>query len=792
MSRRDFVRLLKLTSVGLRACGQRSIYDDHELIKKTENVRWGHEFSFISKALDLASKARWWSILQRLELDFDPDIFNSPGCSSNLTNWSDQNSDDGYSKMINAFVARTFLILKTPSTVHCLMDDYSKSFGIDIVTLIQIFIEYLLSGPSTRHKPVKETTDTTIDLKVCETAVKYMLDLVPSHGQRTCIVRKCLMMMEANDDSGADYERYNLILSIYSAELSHLLSFHENQQSSATDHVAELLQVRQRKETLNILASYFHGNKLRFRPILHKFFKPLGECHSSSAVIDTNISHVLGSTESSNSTDFDPLIQIANYFRETHDYSSVSALAPICVPLSLPTGAVHVRSLIERIKRAKEIGNKPLSFKNEVEPVINRLKSTKDASVLAEWCAAQYPEDSTERLECLDLAETLAFNAAKDLESGVNGDVALERFKRMRGEKSALSDTLSVQEILTEQNRPSTFIYPVDMMLGAVNRVAHDLHQDSKLIPPEILVENLLVSGAQMVAEASLSDTTIFTPDDFRSVASLVHKACGLLQNQHSHIDLSYICKKVTTRWIIHADSELKSDQGIKRFYESREDSEFKDAASGLKIAFVLSFCESFHQKHRIDDLTNKESQRHLTRTAHENRIPHVKNRAIESRESELAMNHARFLLKIAFEKSTGLIVNDVLTFAMRHRALRAARILCPEDVLLIILHQDLGLSVDGVDAGTLLQKCCFGCFVAKEVESMGLNLPSSDLISLSMMDYASFARMLWRQYGRVDLNLRNRFLLLLLDLARSDESSMDTEFVSTLERELDSVKIKI
>ena len=126
----------------------------------------------------------------------------------------------------------------------------------------------------------------------------------------------------------------------------------------------------------------------------------------------------------------------------------------------------------------------------------------------------------------------------------------------------------------------------------------------------------------------------------------------------------------------------------------------------------------------------------------------------------------------------------------MRHRALRAARILCPEDVLHIIIQRELGLTVDGVDVRTLLNKCYFGCFVAKEVESMGMNLPSSDIISLSFMDYPSFARVLWRQYGRLDQRFRGRLLYLLLDLSLSNEDSIDTEFVSTLKRELDYLNL--
>jgi hypothetical protein len=266
------------------------------------------------------------------------------------------------------------------------------------------------------------------------------------------------------------------------------------------------------------------------------------------------------------------------------------------------------------------------------------------------------------------LAETLAFDAAKELELDESGDSGIELYKTMRCEKAALKDTLCIQ---AELNRPSSS--PADSILGRINKDAHTLHNDSKFIPPEILAENLLVSGAKMVAEASLSDTSIFTPNDFRIVASSVHKACRLLQNHHSHVDLGYICKKLAIQWITHADNEIKSEPGIKRFYESREDSELKDTAVGLRVAFVLSFCESYHQKHQMDDLTNKASRL-------------AKSRGTESRESELAMNHARFLLKISFGKSSGLLVNDVLTFAMRHRALRAARVLCPEDVLLIII----------------------------------------------------------------------------------------------------------
>ena len=170
--------------------------------------------------------------------------------------------------------------------------------------------------------------------------------------------------------------------------------------------------------------------------------------------------------------------------------------------------------------------------------MISRLKSIHDASDLAEWCATYYPEDSVERLECLEVAETLALNAAKDAEKDMNDDAALDRFKRIQCEKSTLSDSITVQRILTEQKGLPNILVSADFILSNINKVAHSLHHSSKFIPPEIFAENLLVVGAQKVSEVSLSDKALLTPKDFRSVASAVHKACRFLEKKYSHIDL--------------------------------------------------------------------------------------------------------------------------------------------------------------------------------------------------------------------------------------------------------------
>jgi hypothetical protein len=176
-------------------------------------------------------------------------------------------------------------------------------------------------------------------------------------------------------------------------------------------------------------------------------------------------------------------------------------------------------------------------------------------------------------------------------------------------------------------------------------------------------------------------------------------------------------------------------------------------------------------------------------------------------------MNHARFLLKLAFETSNNISQQetshsssnstqlndnsseseaDNLTFVMRYRAMRAARILCPQDVLHIIMQKELSVTVENVDVGTILNKCYYGCFMAKEIENMGLNLPSSDIISLSFMDHVSLARVLWRQYGRVEPRHKTRLLFLLLELSDSKDQSKDNEFIATVKHELKSMNASL
>jgi hypothetical protein len=163
-----------------------------------------------------------------------------------------------------------------------------------------------------------------------------------------------------------------------------------------------------------------------------------------------------------------------------------------------------------------------------------------------------------------------------------------------------------------------------------------------------------------------------------------------------------------------------------------------------------------------------------------------------------------RELLRIVFAKSeqsshlcvsaSFLGVNDsvvawndppaTVTFAMRHRALRAASVLCPQEALERVIHEDGYLRTgSGADVNVSLRECAFGSFVAKEIEEMGLPLPHSDLGQLSSMNFLSYARTLWRHHhDDVQNDQRGRLLLLLLEMSLKGESSDATLINSILD----------
>jgi len=134
----------------------------------------------------------------------------------------------------------------------------------------------------------------------------------------------------------------------------------------------------------------------------------------------------------------------------------------------------------------------------------------------------------------------------------------------------------------------------------------------------------------------------------------------------------------------------------------------------------------------------------------------------------------------------------QTITFGMRYRALRAASVLCPQELLEITVRTDRTLRPPGQQSGSL-SLCAFGVYVACEIETVGLPLPHSDLERLSAIDFSSYARTLWRDfgYGRIRGEKdRGRLLLLLIDLCTKDARVGDGELVLISIRELSHLSL--
>jgi len=177
-----------------------------------------------------------------------------------------------------------------------------------------------------------------------------------------------------------------------------------------------------------------------------------------------------------------------------------------------------------------------------------------------------------------------------------------------------------------------------------------------------------------------------------------------------------------------------------------------------------------------------------------------------QNHQHEHVLEHCRELLQIVFAKSTSadLVMKRLntnfettssggtgrggpatLTFAMRHRCLRVASILVPQEALEEVLQED----VFPPNAVTVsLKACTFGAFIAKELEEMFLPIPHSDLFQLSQMHSPSYARALWRHH-RDNKGTKGRLLLLILELYLQEFIS-DYGFLGTLIKEIETLRL--
>ena len=236
----------------------------------------------------------------------------------------------------------------------------------------------------------------------------------------------------------------------------------------------------------------------------------------------------------------------------------------------------------------------------------------------------------------------------------------------------------------------------------------------------------------------------------------------------------------------------------------SRELSEAACQRATLRIAFVMAFSEVSHSN--SEGAIAKESSDSNRLRNSTSKGPSIRAQLQPKRDSvhdSRIIKHSSELLRIVFagsRASSNLIsrwhsfesdtsIADVknnapatITFAMRHRALRAASILCPQEALeKVVRNAGYHQSSNNPDYCTL-HKCSFGVFLAKEIEELGLPLPFSDLMQFSSMDFMSYAKALWRENRDNDIpnNSKGRLLLLLVEMSLQGDE-IDVLFVNSM-----------
>jgi hypothetical protein len=145
--------------------------------------------------------------------------------------------------------------------------------------------------------------------------------------------------------------------------------------------------------------------------------------------------------------------------------------------------------------------------------------------------------------------------------------------------------------------------------------------------------------------------------------------------------------------------------------------------------------------------------------------------------------------LNSSFDSITVASVNRsstaTLTFAMRHRCLRVASILVPQEALEEVLREE---EFSTSASHYYLKTCSFGSFCAKELEEMSLPIPHSDLLQLSQMHFPSYARALWRHHRDIKGG-KGRLLLLILELYLKESISDYTFFMSII-KEIEALRL--
>lgn len=891
---RAFDRVLSLANVGRVACTEGTPVD----FQAFSAVGWAKQTAFARQCERLALKASWWKILEGFGIEFDPQRFDvgethiagTGTASSDLAR-----CDPTYTiSILEALLWKTSKILESPIVLR-LCGRFAASFDLPRVLVLQKHVEYLLSAQITKAKSghcVGIDRDPRSDLHQCRRIAQASLLEIEPPVRRCEIVRRCILALQDSSTSETDYERYSMLFSLYHDSLTFVLDNDTAVQGLSLNQLEdELESVDRRRDALAILSDFFQGPRLIKRPGLSNFFPPLRSLSLNAKPLPSLNKCSMFGTSTVSGEHFDPLHCLDKLLSESQE--NVTALAPLCLPLGLPQGYIHARSLVVRFKAAANRESAYPSLENDVVPVLNRLRSHTDKYTLADWCASYFTNNDTdnENLACIDLALQSAIEASNEAERRMqhsNGDdkeimmleqFALEKLRTISLKRDALTDRLKVKAILTTCNGSHR-----DSVSRLSCSLAQLLDAETKSNPnmmPEDIVDFLLRSGSRLTALASLDDKVACTTEQFRQFSLKVKDACSSIAERYSHIHPDEHCKQLARRWLLFgekdhsligfqsvatmsgarstdvsnekakdddesefimdiADLQAKDDwddgialpkqHSLNQFTSEeerssllpismRELSEVGSHRASLRIAFVLVVADEYKslgaRAVEIVDENAGSGALNLQKTKAKGRLgllSRIETKR-ESRNESSIIQLSRELLRVVFGASDsaitlfganssfdgGVALNEQsttpksITFAMRHRALRAAAILCPQEILERVINESVMsefASKSALAKECLLKDCAFGSYVAKEIEEMGLSLPHSDLRQLSTMHFLSYARSLWRHHRGGEMKgYKGRLLLLLLEMCLKAEST-DNAFVTMLLNEMNRLQL--
>ena len=564
ISTRDFTRVVTLATIGKVAGSNDSILSP----TGTKLSSWTRQSKFVKQCDNLATKASWWNVLAAHNVQFDPHRFDDEeNANTKQESQSSTNTDNSY---IGSMIPE---LISSMSTKEGELDQilqsatqFATDFSLPLELPIQYYIEYLLS-PTVGEL---ETGDIRSKVSSLDAMGSHLLRRLDSRLKRVNILRNCLVRFE-KDAKCTDYEKLSVILSLYQIELSSLLSRDSKLQNSLVDRLhLEMDLVDRRRDALAILSSYFQGDKKPERPPFSDFFLPFPASGVTSAITasQTTISCNILGWESSSTTEeahFDPLKPLEKTLRSSCSPAVTSALSPLCLPLGVPRGYIKVRSLISKFQESKREGAALPTYEDDVLPILNQLRSHSDVADLAEWCSMQYGLEHPDKLKCLDHALTSAIQASNEAErctDTAEGDqsIALTRVKRITAAKDLLADRLDISEILRDARSQSQNRTSFDHIICKLtDRLEQKVWSTAQVFIPERFVDTLFEEASNLAAESALGEKQCISIGQFRQFSQLIHKVCNCVAGKYSHVQIGYLARRLTRRWMFYGDTEANS-----------------------------------------------------------------------------------------------------------------------------------------------------------------------------------------------------------------------------------------